>query len=171
MEDEDYQEYSHVSEMIKSGEATVMIPLDAQLPGRLILTGIPQYRIAKKRLRFRDVEPTARGGQGVVHQATLISTEGQDPEEERKVAVKKFHLDSDTDHEKFLDDFGREITFMVATSHPNIIEFIGFVEEIENGDMWLVLPWEPNGNVREFLQSGEWSIPERISLVGGNAEV
>lgn len=55
---------------------------------------------------------------------------------------------------------------MIAASHPNIIKFIGFVEEIENGDAWMVLPWEANGNIREFLQCGEWSIPERISLVG-----
>ncbi|KAG8915018.1 hypothetical protein FRC00_008727, partial [Tulasnella sp. 408] len=53
---------------------------------------------------------------------------------------------------------------MIAASHPNIIKFIGFVEEIENGDAWMVLPWEANGNIREFLQSGEWSVPERISL-------
>ncbi|KIO22995.1 hypothetical protein M407DRAFT_78619, partial [Tulasnella calospora MUT 4182] len=50
-------------------------------------------------------------------------------------------------------------------SHPNIIKLIGFVEDMQKGDAWIVLPWEANGNVREFLQSGEWDIPERLSLI------
>lgn len=50
------------------------------------------------------------GGQGVVHQATLVPDEVQDLEREQKVAVKKFHLDSETDYEKFLD--------VRATLHP-----------------------------------------------------
>lgn len=54
---------------------------------------------------------------------------------------------------------------MATLCHPNIIALVGFVEDIEKGDAWIVLPWQENGNVREFLQSGEWDIPERISLV------
>ncbi|KIO19025.1 hypothetical protein M407DRAFT_31309, partial [Tulasnella calospora MUT 4182] len=30
---------------------------------------------------------------------------------------------------------------------------------------WLVFPWEDNGNLREFLRSGTWEIPERVSLI------
>ena len=54
---------------------------------------------------------------------------------------------------------------MVSLSHPNIIKLVGFVEDMQKGDAWMILPWEGNGNVREFLQSGEWDIPERIFLV------
>ena len=54
---------------------------------------------------------------------------------------------------------------MVSISHPNVIAVFGFVEDMQKGDAWIILPWEANGNVREFLQSGEWEIPERISLV------
>ena len=54
---------------------------------------------------------------------------------------------------------------MSTLSHPNIIALLGFVEDTEKRDAWIILPWEANGNVREFLQSGEWEIPERISLV------
>ncbi|KIO29698.1 hypothetical protein M407DRAFT_70087, partial [Tulasnella calospora MUT 4182] len=50
-------------------------------------------------------------------------------------------------------------------SHPNIIEVLGFVEDMEKKIVWIVVPWEANGNVREFLRSGEWDIPERISLM------
>lgn len=54
---------------------------------------------------------------------------------------------------------------MMASGHPNIIRLIGFVEDMEKGDAWLIIPWEANGNVREFLASGDWDIPERVSLV------
>lgn len=54
---------------------------------------------------------------------------------------------------------------MAALSHKNIIRFIGFVEDLGNGEAWMILSWEPNGNVREFLATGQWEIPERLSLV------
>ncbi|KIO32560.1 hypothetical protein M407DRAFT_50041, partial [Tulasnella calospora MUT 4182] len=62
-----------------------------------------------------------------------------------------------------------ELSLMASLAHPNIIGFIGFVEETKKGDAWIILPWEVNGNVRDFLQSGEWDIPERISLVHDTA--
>ncbi|KIO23778.1 hypothetical protein M407DRAFT_26777 [Tulasnella calospora MUT 4182] len=167
MEEEFYLEHASHSGTTKRVEVLVRVPLDNKLPGGFLLAGIPRYRIDKSRLKFEEREPAARGGQGVVHQATLVPNEGQDLKEQQKVAVKKFELDSETDYEKFLNDFAREITFMIAISHPNIIQLIDFVEDIKNGDAWMVLPWEANGNVREFLQSGEWDIPERISLMGG----
>ena len=64
-------------------------------------------------------------------------------------------------HQSFVNEIG----LMAPLSHPNIIAFVGVVEEMQKGDAWIILPWEANGNVREFLQSGEWDIPERISLV------
>lgn len=54
---------------------------------------------------------------------------------------------------------------MKSLAHPNIVKFVGFVEDEEKGDAWIVSPWESNGNIREFLGSGEWHIPERVSLV------
>ena len=45
------------------------------------------------------------------------------------------------------------------------MEIIGFVEDVDNRIAWLVFPWEDNGNLREFLRSGGWEIPERVSLV------
>lgn len=50
-------------------------------------------------------------------------------------------------------------------THPNIVEIIGFVEDVKRRIAWLVFPWEANGNVREFVLSGKWEIPERVSLV------
>lgn len=54
---------------------------------------------------------------------------------------------------------------LAGLCHPNIVRLIGFVEDFERDKAWIVLSWEPNGNVHEFISSGEWEIPERISLV------
>lgn len=54
---------------------------------------------------------------------------------------------------------------LAALSHENIVKLIGFVEDLKHQKAWLVLSWEPNGNVRKFLAAGNWEIPERISLV------
>ncbi|KAG8958160.1 hypothetical protein FRC00_002993 [Tulasnella sp. 408] len=85
----------------------------------------------------------------------------------RKVAVKKLEWPRNDveDSKKFFKSFVNEVGLMASLSHPNIIEFLGFVEDMEKGDAWIILPWEANGNVRDFLQSGEWDIPERISLL------
>ncbi|KAG9044953.1 hypothetical protein FS837_007250 [Tulasnella sp. UAMH 9824] len=85
----------------------------------------------------------------------------------RKVAVKKLEWPrNDVERSnKFFKSFVNEVGLMASLSHPNIIEFLGFVEDMEKGDAWIIVPWENNGNVREFLQSGEWDIPERISLI------
>lgn len=52
--------------------------------------------------------------------------------------------------------------------HENVVHMIGYVEELKQGKAWIVLSWQPNGNVSEFLATGEWEIPERISLVSDN---
>ena len=57
---------------------------------------------------------------------------------------------------------------MAGLSHENIVELVGFVEDLEDGKAWIVLSWEPNGNVSEFLATGRWEIPERVSLVSEN---
>ena len=59
----------------------------------------------------------------------------------------------------------RESEFLLELSHSNIVKLEGFVEDISKGVVWLVFLWEDNGNLRDFLGSGEWEIPERISLV------
>lgn len=58
---------------------------------------------------------------------------------------------------------------LAALSHENIVQLIGFIEDFKHDKAWIVLSWESNGNVREFLASGEWEIPERLSLVSDNS--
>lgn len=66
---------------------------------------------------------------------------------------------------KFMQLAIREAEFLVALSHPNIVKFEGFVEEVSKDMIWLVFPWEENGNLSVFIASRDWEIPERISLV------
>ncbi|KIO19450.1 hypothetical protein M407DRAFT_51863, partial [Tulasnella calospora MUT 4182] len=61
--------------------------------------------------------------------------------------------------------FVHEVEMMAGLSHENIIRFVGFIEDFEQGTAWIILSWEPNGNVSEFLAAGKWEIPERISLI------
>lgn len=61
-----------------------------------------------------------------------------------------------------------ELRVLDKLSHPNIVKILGFVEDLEKRIAWLVFPWEENGNLREFLHSGDWEIPERVSLVRHN---
>ncbi|KIO23967.1 hypothetical protein M407DRAFT_50287, partial [Tulasnella calospora MUT 4182] len=61
--------------------------------------------------------------------------------------------------------FVHEVEVMAGLSHENIVRLVGFVEDFENGTAWIVLSWEPNGNVSEFLANGNCEIPERIFLL------
>ncbi|KAG8928221.1 hypothetical protein FRC01_006277 [Tulasnella sp. 417] len=62
-------------------------------------------------------------------------------------------------------EYVHEVEVMSKLSHENVIRLIGFVEDLENGQACIVVAWEPNGNLSEFLTCGEWAIPERISLI------
>lgn len=59
---------------------------------------------------------------------------------------------------------------MAGFSHANIVQMIGFIEDLENGIAWIVLSWEPNGNISEFLASRNCEIPERVSLVRNHCD-
>ncbi|KIO33001.1 hypothetical protein M407DRAFT_18158 [Tulasnella calospora MUT 4182] len=139
-----------------------------QCQARKILSGMSSYRIDPSRVKIPDGKPHAKGGQGTIVIGTVVP-----PAEfgtwltEIKVAVKKFEWDQE-DLEistKFFKSFAHELSVMATLSHPNVVKLIGFVEDIEKGDAWIIVPLEVNGNVRQFLKSGHWDIPERISLV------
>ncbi|KIO21325.1 hypothetical protein M407DRAFT_80495, partial [Tulasnella calospora MUT 4182] len=61
--------------------------------------------------------------------------------------------------------FVHEVEILAELSHENVVRLVGFVEQLEQGEAWIVLSWHPNGNVREFLATEEWEVPERISLI------
>ncbi|KIO15834.1 hypothetical protein M407DRAFT_86718, partial [Tulasnella calospora MUT 4182] len=58
-----------------------------------------------------------------------------------------------------------EVEMMAGLSHKNIVRFLGFIEDLEKREACIVMSWEPNGNVSEFLAARRSETPERISLI------
>lgn len=82
-----------------------------------------------------------------------------------KVVVKKLFFIMGKDRERLLNAFVNEVLILSELSHPNIIELVGFVEDEKKDIAWMVLPWEANGNIRDFVLSRELEIPHRLSLI------
>ncbi|KIO32716.1 hypothetical protein M407DRAFT_66312, partial [Tulasnella calospora MUT 4182] len=59
----------------------------------------------------------------------------------------------------------READFLADFNHENIVELYGFVEDLPESRVWLVFPWEENGNLKDFAASRDWEIPERVWLI------
>ncbi|KIO27646.1 hypothetical protein M407DRAFT_72876, partial [Tulasnella calospora MUT 4182] len=49
--------------------------------------------------------------------------------------------------------------------HPGIARFVGFYADFKRPEAWLLSPWEPNGNVSEFIKLHSLEVPEKLSLV------
>ncbi|KAG9042363.1 hypothetical protein FS837_010958 [Tulasnella sp. UAMH 9824] len=122
---------------------------------------LSEYRILESEIES-TVETTGSGGKADVVRANFKRKEDACGEQ---VAVKMIRYTHTTKDEKLSKEFVHEVKLLARLSHGNIVRLIGFVEDLKNRKAWIVLSWEPNGNVREFLASGKWEIPERISLL------
>ncbi|KIO26400.1 hypothetical protein M407DRAFT_74553, partial [Tulasnella calospora MUT 4182] len=58
-----------------------------------------------------------------------------------------------------------EVELLAGLSHPNIVKFIGFMEDLKNGKASMVFTWEDNGNVRDFLAFGDCEIQDVMAGV------
>ncbi|KAG9013560.1 hypothetical protein FRB90_005915 [Tulasnella sp. 427] len=125
-------------------------------------------RISPERVKFADVGHSKAGATAEVLLATLLpnqlSTEDS-PDCADRVAVKKLRLLCDDDFDHALAPFAHEISLLAKLQHRNIVNLLGFSEDFEKGIAWIILPWEANGNLREFVHSADWEIPERVSLI------
>ncbi|KAG8913979.1 hypothetical protein FRC01_004280 [Tulasnella sp. 417] len=122
-------------------------------------------RLSYLRMRAIDIEFTPsdghkHGGKAEVVKATLKRVGSTD----LQVAVKKLRYQDNVNKRKFCNEFVHEVDMMAQLRHQNIARLIGFVADLEEGKAWVVMCWEPNGNVSEFLATGEWEIPERVAL-------
>ncbi|KIO19618.1 hypothetical protein M407DRAFT_30732, partial [Tulasnella calospora MUT 4182] len=133
-----------------------------KLSAREILDELSSFRIRPEAIQPTSSGPGKRGGKAQVVQATLQRRFWQT---KKQVAVKKLSYSKNIDKGRFFSEFAHEVKLMAGLSHKNIVQFVGFVEDLENGQAWIILSWEPNGNVSEFLGTGKWEIPERISLI------
>lgn len=146
---------------VRSQESNIIKDL-----AQTLLSSLSGKRIRLASIKFVLTGSAGGGGKGDVAVATLIVDEsGAASQEGKRVAVKRLRLSSETDRRAFLKAFANELRVLDRLSNPHIVELIGFVEDIENGIAWMVFPWEANGNIREFLRTGEWDIPERLSLI------
>ncbi|KIO31801.1 hypothetical protein M407DRAFT_19310 [Tulasnella calospora MUT 4182] len=153
------------------------IPLDTTQDDEEIATDTKNttYLSARERLdklsRFRTnssaISINLSGGQSCgayapVFQATFKRARWS---RKQKVAVKKLPFPRDTDSPMFANSFVHEAETMAGLSHENIVRFVAFVEDLEHEEAWIIMPWEPNGNINEFLRARKCEIPERISLI------
>ncbi|KAG9033973.1 hypothetical protein FS837_002310 [Tulasnella sp. UAMH 9824] len=109
-----------------------------------------------------EVKTRTKGGAEGQEQEFDCETSGR---RHKSVAVKKMKVKTRSDLVKVLGLAIREAEFLVDLCHENIIELEGFVEDVSKNTIWLVFPWEESGNLKEFIASAEWEIPERISLL------
>ncbi|KIO24753.1 hypothetical protein M407DRAFT_25902 [Tulasnella calospora MUT 4182] len=103
-----------------------------------------------------DVEAATLAPANLTHNSKYNFTE--------YVAVKKVRFDDNSNDNRVLAAFVHEIELVDGLCHDNIVKIIGFVEDIKNGIAWMVFSWEQNGNLREFVRSASWELPERVSL-------
>ncbi|KIO33046.1 hypothetical protein M407DRAFT_43630, partial [Tulasnella calospora MUT 4182] len=63
-----------------------------------------------------------------------------------------------------------EVNLLNDLKHDNVVKILGFVEDVGQGVAWMVFAWEENGNLREFIRSAKWELPERVSLINDAAK-
>ncbi|KAG8920911.1 hypothetical protein FRC01_000538, partial [Tulasnella sp. 417] len=135
---------------------------------RKVLESLSALRIKSRRIIPLETEGCKRGASADVIPAVLTPDGASQPTNfahVQHVAVKKLRLDCDTDDARVLALLAHEMDLLNNLSHSNIVKFIGFVEDANDGTAWIVLPWEKNGNLREFIAAAEWEFPERIALI------
>ncbi|KIO19740.1 hypothetical protein M407DRAFT_30630 [Tulasnella calospora MUT 4182] len=122
-------------------------------------------------LKLRGREEVKRPEQGgTVARKSVAGRRGRIPWGKMSVAVKKMRVAEDSDFERVLGLAIREAEFLVGVTHRNIVELEGFVEDISEGTIWLVFPWSYDGNLKGFIASHKWEIPEKISLINDVAQ-
>ncbi|KAG8996174.1 hypothetical protein FRB90_012808 [Tulasnella sp. 427] len=152
-------------------EAALHEPKRNKICLRAVVDGLTELRIDPSRLTVFDNRIRKDGGSAHVVRCTLLTVERTSPRLSssmsfRTVAVKKFKLDNNTLSRKAQTAaFANELSLLSEIRHENIVELRGFVEDPEENIAWIVFPWESNGNLREFVQSQNWVIPERLSLL------
>lgn len=68
-----------------------------------------------------------------------------------------------------VDPFQAFTRHMLAWSsweaQPGIAKFLGFYADFNRSEVSFISPWEPNGNIDEFIHTHDLEIPEKLSLV------
>ncbi|KIO24250.1 hypothetical protein M407DRAFT_26364 [Tulasnella calospora MUT 4182] len=131
---------------------------------RKVLDSLSHLRIDRARIMPIEGHAPKAGGNADVEAAVLTPTQWECDTVEW-VAVKKLRFDEDTDDDRTLAPLAHEVDLLNKLSHENVVKILGFVENAGEGVGWMVFAWERNGNLREFIRSEKWELPERISLI------
>ncbi|KAG8907279.1 hypothetical protein FRC01_007742, partial [Tulasnella sp. 417] len=138
---------------------------------RAVTEALTKWRMQAEDLVFPDdLQDRKGGGTADIAKATIsslrsIHPDGQSSGAVEDVAVKKFRFGGDVDKRAQVASFANELCLLSELKHNNVVQLIGFVENVEEGVAWILLGWEDNGNLREFIHSQDWVIPERVSLI------
>lgn len=144
---------------------------------RKALLSLSHLRIDRARIMPIEGQAPKEGGKADVEAAILAPAQVSNSAESNKapnslefgiteyVAVKKLRFDMETGDARALAPFAHEVGLMNDLSHKNVVKIIGFVEDVDNGVAWMVFRWEKNGNLREFVRSENWELPERVCLI------
>ncbi|KIO22942.1 hypothetical protein M407DRAFT_27587 [Tulasnella calospora MUT 4182] len=150
-----------VDEVEDAGERLRICP-------RKVLGTLSHLRIDKARITPIEGGDTKAGGKADVEAAKLASAQSLSApksDDVEYVAVKKLRFDAETNNDRALAPLAHEVHLLNDLSHKNVIKILGFVEDIREGVAWMVFAWEKIGNLREFIRSTKWELPERVSLI------
>lgn len=68
--------------------------------------------------------------------------------------------------------FTREmLVWSSLEAHPGIAKFLGFYANFKRSEAWLLSPWEPNGNIKEFIHAHNLEVPEKLSLASREGSI
>ncbi|KAG9047313.1 hypothetical protein FS837_002570 [Tulasnella sp. UAMH 9824] len=132
---------------------------------RKVLESLSHLRIDRGRIRPLGSEAPKSGGNADVEAAILAPANSSEPHDTEYVAVKKLRFETSTIDDRALAPFAHEVNLLDGLSHANVVKIIGFVDDLDNGVAWMLFCWEKNGNLREFVRSADWELPERVSLL------
>ncbi|KIO15841.1 hypothetical protein M407DRAFT_34551 [Tulasnella calospora MUT 4182] len=125
---------------------------------RKVLESLSHLRIDGARIKPIEGQTPKAGGKANVETAILASARASgssESDEKEYVAAKKLRFDDGTDDDRTLAPLAHEVNLLNNLSHENVVELLGFVEDVGQGVAWMVFAWEQNGNLREFIRSAK----------------
>ncbi|KIO27570.1 hypothetical protein M407DRAFT_23253 [Tulasnella calospora MUT 4182] len=134
---------------------------------------LERFHVERRRVVLVDDNDAPEGGFGIVRRgelyqsaylpAWLASRQYGPPQ---AVAVKQIKVSAISNVPRVKRAFTREMSVWSSLeAHPGIAKFLGFYADFKRSEAWLLSPWEPNGNVCEFIKTHDLEVPEKLSLI------
>ncbi|KAG9014082.1 hypothetical protein FRB90_005630, partial [Tulasnella sp. 427] len=132
-----------------------------------------RFQVGRRRIVPVENNPTRAGGYGIVQKAELhespylpswLAMRRYGPPQ--IVAVKQIRIPLGGFTPDLKRAFTKEILIWSSLEeHPGIAKFLGFYADFKRSEAWLLSPWEPNGNISEFVAKRKLEIPEKLGLI------